>query len=259
MIIGVIGMGVVGKAVYQAFSEKFEVLAYDINGKYNNVDEMCKCSVIFVCVPTPTIRGKQDISSLKSVMEDLKAIKFDGVVCIKCTILPGTCEQLKSSYKLKITHNPEFLTAANPYEDFMNQKSVLISGDVEDIQLIGWVYGSILPKAQLVMLFDTKVTETAKYIHNCFLATKVSFMNDMFEMCQNIGIAYDLTIGAAISQGAIGQTHTKVPGPDGKFGFGLACFPKDVTALLDFAKKNEINLPVLEAAWIVNKTRRDDL
>jgi UDPglucose 6-dehydrogenase len=93
-------------------------------------------------------------------------------------------------------------------------------------------YNELLPKAGVVAHYsDYKVTELAKYLHNCFLATKVAFMNEFYDVCQKLGADYDAVSGAAKSQGMIGLSHLMVPGPDGLRGFGGSCFPKDTSAL----------------------------
>jgi len=259
MIIGVIGVGVVGKAVLDAFSTKFETLAYDINGNYNELEQLCKCAIIFVCVPSPTRKSTkmQDLTALHNTLQSLEDMGFGGVVCIKCTLLPSTCDDLKKKYKLRITHNPEFLTAAKPYEDFMNQTRVLISGERKDTSLVMTAYEGILPKSLFSIAEDFKTTEMAKYMHNCFLATKVSFFNDIFDLCQSLGIDYDNAVGFSKSQGGLGNTHLKVA-PDGMRGYSGACFPKDMLALLTFAKNKGVQLPLIETAIETNNVRRPD-
>ena len=87
---------------------------------------------------------------------------------------------------------------------------------------------------------------------NTFFATKVSFMNEMYNLCKTIDGDWDKAVEGFVRDGRVGHSHVNVPGHDGKFGFGGSCFPKDVQALISFAKENNINLNVLEGTWKTN-------
>jgi len=87
---------------------------------------------------------------------------------------------------------------------------------------------------------------------NTFFATKVSFMNEMYNLCKAIDGDWDKAVEGFVRDGRVGHSHVNVPGHDGKFGFGGSCFPKDVQALISFAKENNINLNVLEGTWKTN-------
>ena len=91
-----------------------------------------------------------------------------------------------------------------------------------------------------------------KYLCNTFFATKVSFMNEMKILSDNVGAVWEDVVEGFIRDGRVGNSHTSVPGPDGKLGFGGSCFPKDIQAIIDFADKNNINLSVLKGAWKTN-------
>jgi len=266
MIVGVIGIGVVGGAIKKSFelhAPSVDLRCYDKTGEYSGEENRLRildAEVIFVCVPTPTQHGGQNLEALCNVIEMLNTAKYQGVICIKCTVLPGMCEYIASTYPLRIVHNPEFLTAAKPYEDFMNQKSIIMSGKLQDTNEVQRIYDHLFGSHALYDFYQTyadyKVTELAKYYSNCFLAVKVTFANEMYDLCNMIGANYDDVRTAAISQGLIGANHTKVPGTDGKTGYGLGCLPKETQALSTFCSMIGLQQEVLNAAMLGNTKRR---
>jgi UDPglucose 6-dehydrogenase len=162
-----------------------------------------------------------------------------------------------SFYNLRIVHNPEFLTAAKPFEDFMNQKEVILSGNLADTAVVRETYKKLFPEIPVVEYTDYKVTEMAKYFSNCFLAVKVTFANEMYELCTEMKCSYNQVREAALGQGLIGANHTKVPGPDGKVGYGGGCLVKESIALSSFFKEHNLACEVLNAAIAGNKSRRE--
>ena len=89
-------------------------------------------------------------------------------------------------------------------------------------------------------------------MNNCFFATKVSFMNEMKLIAEKSKVDWDMAVEGFVRDGRIGHTHLNVPGPDGKFGFGGSCFPKDVQAMIDFGKTLGLHLHTLEGVWNTN-------
>lgn len=264
MKVGVIGIGVVGGAVYKGFQQlgSLVVSAYDkYKPEFNDVPGVISSDVIFICVPTATdVDGKQDLAPLEETMQMLKFNNFKGVAVVKSTVLPGTTRRLSESTGLKrVCHNPEFLTAARPFEDFMNQESILISGDIQDSALVADVYCIAGFDFHSVLRFEKlEVTETAKYMHNLFLSVKVSFCNEIYDSCQMLDVKYNDVLIATTSINQIGAGHTRVPGPDGARGFSGMCFPKDTSAFLRFMKENNLPCEILEAAVTQNKRIRPD-
>jgi UDPglucose 6-dehydrogenase len=254
LVVGVVGVGVVGGAVAECFEKKFKVIRHDINGKYRELAEVSAyASLVFVCVPTLNRdNGAQDLGPLENVLSRLEAMKYAGVVCVKCTVLPGTMDVMQARFPLlDLGHNPEFLTEANPVQDFMDQEVVLVSAKrVDSLELITMAYRELLPKCETMGYSQMHVTEMAKYIHNTFLATKVAFMNEVYDYCQDNRLNYGASVAAAAMQGRIGTSHLKVPGPDGKRGFGGMCFPKDTKALVWSDKVSR--LTILERAVASN-------
>lgn len=254
MIIGAIGTGFVGQCVANSFSAHFPILVHDIK-LGTKIEDVLAANVVFVNVPTPSVNGVQDYSIVEGVILQLKELEYKGVVVIKSTVLPGSCRRWTDTHGLPIVHNPEFLTERNAQHDFDNQEAVLLSGDAEHTEVVAEAYRKAFPRTPIVCYDNFQVTEVAKYIHNNFLAVKVAFMNEMFNLCQHVGCSYDAAIGAALTQKKILPNHTQVPGPDGKFGFGGSCFPKDTSALFS-AFSGAVNMQTLGGAIESNKLSR---
>lgn len=268
MKIGVLGVGVVGLAVAMAFeSSTINTVARFDKVEFNTVEHyenLLKSDIIFVCLPTPTIDGQQSIEILEKELKLLSESKYDGVVCIKSTVDPYRMGKIMEKFcsvtsynRLKIAHNPEFLTAANPFSDFMKQKAICIaSPDVFILRVVVDAYHTIFPGIQVYHSLNCIETAIAKYMRNCYLALKVTFANDFHELCRCYNANYDTVVEMFLSQGGIEGTHLKVPGPDGKYGYGGMCFPKDMAAMSSVMRYQAISDNIITAAEKANKKRR---
>lgn len=253
MEIGLIGFGMVGNAVYETFKLTHKVTIYDKFKDLGKIENILNTKLVFVCVPTPTNEdGTQDLKPLHNVLNNLSKLQYYGVIVIKCTVLPGTCDALSAAYpNLKIVHNPEFLTERNAVEDFRYQKEIALSSPShENLEVAMEAYTKAIPGTRIHLYNTYETTELGKYIHNCFLATKVAFFNEIYNLCKQNKFNFEHAVELAKNQGVIGASHTKVPGPDGKLGFGGACFPKDTLALLT---QNKETLSILNAVVESNK------
>lgn len=266
MKIGIFGLGVVGNSVKLAFeAAQIDVVSYDpkFDLQYDGA-KFLTCQFIFVCVPTPTTDGKQDQTAIYDVCRKLTALKYHGAVVIKSTVLPETCDKLTQTFPLLFIHNPEFLTERNARQDFLKQTDILYSipkGYSAIQQEFETIHRKALPASSALKFHDFndyKITEMAKYLHNCFLATKVVFANEMYRLCATSDIDFKQVVKAAQTQGKIGESHWQVPGPDGKMGYGGMCFPKDMDALANYAVQKHCVQMVLTSALITNKQIRQD-
>lgn len=245
--IAVVGAGYVGGAIATCYTERnFNVICIDVDpakstGTYADIKE---CEAVFVCVPSPAKEnGECDTSILNAVLYLLR--DFKNVIISKTTATPAFYEKMQTVYP-NLVHVPEFLTAANPIQDFFNQDSAIIGGQVlayqrEAERILRGVQ-------QLKNVKFTSIGEAAltKYIINSFLATKVVFMNEMAALADSQGYNWTSIIESLQTDKRIGTSHLRVPGPDGFYGFGGMCFPKDTNALIKYAAKNNINLNVLK-------------
>lgn len=252
-IIGVIGIGVVGSAVAKSFeNHKINVVTYD---KYKNIGsfaDVLKTNMVFLCLPTlySYDLASYDKSALHEVCSLLSNNKYDGLVIIKSTVEPTTSQHFADKYKLKILHNPEFLTAKTAYEDFHNQKHIIIGKtniiSNDELNLLVDFFKQYYSDAQISICNSTE-SESVKIFCNCFYAVKIQFFNELYLLCQKLGIGYETIISLMLKNDWINPMHTEVPGPDGKLSYGGMCFPKDTNALLSFMKLLGTNHQVLEA------------
>ena len=263
-MIGIIGQGFVGNAVYQKFKNYFDVLTYDLDESKSNStkeDLLFKCNTIFLCLPTPmNTDGSCHTDILKKELDNLDLLTDNWetrkTVVIKSTVSPGTTSKWNSSYEsLDIVFNPEFLTEANAVEDFNNQNRIILGGPRPATTELRRMYSKVFPKAHIIKT-DSTHAEMVKYLTNSFLATKVSFANEIYQICDKLNIDYDKVVEYATLDDRLGKSHWNVPGPDGDFGFGGHCLPKDLSALIYLAMNLHTETNVLNAVEETNDVVR---
>ena len=250
--VGIVGAGFVGSAIAEAMDHGFCGLTIVDPAKgYNNTyQDLLDCDGVFVCVPSPqSDDGTCDTSILEDVLSNLAKINYQGVIISKCTAPPDVYEQLNDLYP-NLIHAPEFLTAANAKSDYINGKFAMIGGRVgiyqrEAERLIRIGQGLL---GDNVVHCSIGEASLAKYTINCFMSTKVVFMNELYQLAQAMNLNYDNVAAMIKMDHRIGSSHLQVPGPDGSCGFGGACFPKDTSAMLKFAEQYNTPLNVLDAA-----------
>lgn len=265
-MIGIIGQGFVGNAVYQKFSSFYEVFTYDLDkDKCNSSlsDVIFKCETIFVCVPTPMKKdGSCDTSIIESILGEVDLlvdnIEAKRTIIIKSTIPPGTTARFNNRYEsLSIVFNPEFLTERNAVADFENQDRIIIGGPRPTTTEVKTIFSKVFPKAHVIKT-DSTHAEMVKYTTNTFLATKISFANEIYQLCGKLNIDYDKVIEYATLDDRLGDSHWGVPGHDGDLGFGGHCFPKDLAALLYLSRKYNTTNNVLCATQETNNNVREN-
>ena len=251
--VAIIGQGFVGTALKEAFSKHYSINTYDmVASKSTHINTKAAshgCDVTFVCVPTPMKpSGECDTSIVESVC---KEVDPNSIVVVKSTVPPGTCSRIALENNQFVVFNPEFLLERNATEDFKNTNRIVLGGDSACTRVMKQFYLKVFPSADIIQT-DSKTAEFVKYITNCFLAAKVSLANEFFCLCEKSGIDYDKVVEYATHDERLGKTHWAVPGPDGKFGFGGSCFPKDLNGIIYFANEMGLELNTLEGAWITN-------
>jgi len=260
MNIGIIGQGYVGTAIKLGFENHYNVLTYDkfdlsksTHSKISDLMEETK--VIFVCVPTPMRKdGTCYTGIVEEVIREINESADDHIIVIKSTIPPGTTDRINQEYSHStVIFNPEFLTEENFLEDFKNQKRIILGGDRKGTNKLRQIYSKVFPNATIVKT-GAKHAEMVKYFTNCFLATKVSFANEMYYVCQQLDLDYDKVVEYATYDERLGKSHWAVPGPDGDFGFGGHCFPKDLSAIINSFE----TFGLLEAVEEVNNQVRNN-
>ena len=265
--LGIVGNGFVGSAILHGFILHVDdILIYDKDPKRSthSMKEMVHNSdVIFVCVPTPMFEsGECDLSIVEDVVDEMSKYSVIGkkVIVIKSTVVPGTVESLASKYpKMNFVFNPEFLTERKARLDFINTSRIVLGSNkslacdtVEDLYRLRFPHTHVIKT-------DFGTSQLIKYMANCFFATKVSFMNEMYQICEAIGGDWSSAIEGFITDGRIGNSHIDVPGHDGDRGFGGKCFPKDINAMIKRAEELGVNARVMKGAWEKNKEVRTNL
>jgi len=253
--IGIIGLGFVGGAVAWAHRQH-DLVVRDpkLGEKSASIEEIKTCDAVYVCVPSPMLEdGHCDDSYMRGVLKDLAG--YDKVIICKSTIPPGVYASLQVHYP-NIVHAPEFLTAANANADYVTATWMLVGGDGK------WVDDAIniIRSGDVAATLYRRTTITTaslfKYIANTFMATKVTLMNEFYRMAQHIDVDWSEIKEIAKSDPRLGNSHWDVPGPDGQFGYGGACFPKDVAAILEHGLDMGIELELLGRVEDVNKKHR---
>ena len=267
--IGVIGNGFVGGAVKFGFSPQTgcdaEVRVHDKNpdkSTHTLEETVNQSDFIYLSVPTPANKdGSINLDIIDGALNDIDKVhtrEKDNAILIRSTVIPGTTWNLQTKYpQLNILFNPEFLTERSANFDFINQNRFIVGNSgkqmnqmksEEFVELIKDRFGDCIA----VMETSYETAELIKYMNNCFFATKVSFMNEMYQIAEKIDANWEEAVSGFVSDGRIGHSHLGVPGHDGKFGFGGSCFPKDIQAMIDFAETFGLNPSVLKGVWEKN-------
>jgi len=244
MNVGVIGNGYVGNATsVMAKNHKVKVHDKDESKSDSSLKELVSSSdLIFICVPTPMrIDGSCCTDIVESVVSQLRQLRVDlNKVVIRSTVPAGTSESLNCNFM------PEFLTEKNWEKDVLNCKEWVFG--VHDEKDFNKDLLFELADGKTIHYCTTKEAELCKNIRNAFLATKVSFFNEVYELCDKLGVDYEQAKKLILLDSRISASHTQVPGHDGKKGFGGTCFPKDIRSLLFQMHEVNMNSYILEAA-----------
>ena len=257
MKIGIIGLGFVGGAVQNAhqFHDVKTVLHDPLKGIDADEKELHSCDGIFICVPSPSSQdGSCDTTILESVLESLK--DYHGVLISKVTCPPTIYFKLQTLYP-NLVHSPEFLVAATAKEDYLSGEFSIIGGRSEYCEKAFAIIEKSQTKISKKMFCSIEEAAMIKYTINSFLATKVVFMNQIKEVCDSIGADFYNVINGIKFDDRIGTSHFDVPGPDGKYGFGGACFPKDTKALSHMSETLGKPFTLLDEAIEINNKIRN--
>ena len=263
--IGIIGNGFVGSSVSFGFSPQtgcdgvdIKIYDKDESKATHTMSEVVNDSdVIFVSVPTPSNQdGSINLDIVYDVFNNIEKHREEGsepVLLLRSTVTPGTTRKLQIGFhNLRIVFNPEFLTERSAKLDFINQSRFVLGGNVVDTTIVAelykWRFGQHIP----VIKTDYETAELIKYMNNTFFATKVSFMNEMKLVSDEVGANWEHCVEGFSLDGRVGHSHLNVPGPDGKMGYGGSCFPKDIQAMINFMNRMGVSPNVLEGSWKTN-------
>ncbi len=299
MRIGIVGAGFVGLSMGAVLAEKdHDVMLVDIDEtkveKINNgiapfyepgLEELLKkysgknlrattkyteleeSEIVFICVGTPSKQdGSADLSYVESACKSVSSILGEKyrLIVIKSTVTPTATEKIlipilessgkKAGKDFGVCMNPEFLREGSAIHDFLNQDRIVIGAyDKKSGDILEKFYKDNFPSSPIVRV-DLRTAEMIKYTSNAFLATKISFINEIGNICKKIGVdvykvvegmKYDPRIGGHFLNAGI--------------GFGGSCFPKDVRALINFAKQIGEKPKILEAVIHINEKQPEKL
>lgn len=262
MKIGIIGKGFVGSAVLNGFSidENFKsgIKVYDKNpdlSSHTLVETLNSSDVIFLSIPTPSnVDGTISLKNINNCLQEINDVnEKDNIILLRSTMVPGSTQYFSEKFpKLNFVFNPEFLTEKNANYDFINQSRIILGGRKELTSKVAQLYNLRFDNSIPIIETNFETAEMIKYMNNCFLATKVSFMNEMKMLADKSNVDWKVAVNGFALDKRVGSSHLDVPGHDGKLGFGGSCFPKDIQALIHYAKSLDINVDTLIGAWKTN-------
>lgn len=263
MRIGIIGNGVVGQAIAWAHRSDDLIIRDPKMKDSASLDQFKDCDAIFVCVPSPPVDptledGHCDSSILENTLKELLFVLINKPIPIICktTAPPSVYARLQEEYP-NIVHCPEFLTAADNVNDYANSSYFVLGGDYNWAVKAREVIRHGVPMThEMFIVVPIKVAALFKYMMNSYLAMKVTFMNDFKKLADAEGVVWDDLKYLAGHDKRIGWSHMDVPGHNGEYGWGGACFPKDVAAILHEAMDLGTELELLGSVEDINKKHR---
>jgi len=260
MRIGIIGFGYVGQAIGWSYQYKAELVIRDPKLVDSaSLDQLASCDAIFVCVPSPSTEdGHCDTAILETTLKELLFVNINKQIPIisKVTAPPSVYARLQEEYP-NLVYCPEFLTAANNVADYANSSYFVLGGNYDwcvkarDVIQLG-----VHLAHDKFTIIDIKTAAMYKYMMNSYLATKVTFMNDFKLLADAEGIEWTDLKYLSTADIRIGNTHMDVPGPDGQYGWGGGCFPKDVAAIIMEAIDLGVDFKLLDRVETINKKHR---
>ncbi len=276
MKVGVVGLGYVGLSIAIVFAEQGNtVIGVEVDGEKieklrkgiptmfepgikehlekalpnlhisSDYSSLSETKFIYVAVPTPTVDGRIDLSHVEQAAISIKAACPQSVIVIKSTVVPGTAKKISRLTGMDVVSNPEFTREGHAIEDTLHPDRIILGAERQELMdeleaLLGFSGAPILKASN-------EDAELIKYASNAYLATKISYANELAKLCEKVGCDIEVvTLGMGLDK-RIGPQFLK-PGP----GWGGSCFPKDTQALVAFAGDNSSRLKIVEAAIDVN-------
>lgn len=259
--LAIIGHGFVGKAIDECFpsTNKFII---DIDSK-NQIKDLVDINpnIIFICLPTPmNDDGSINSKIIENVFIEIKKNGIDCINVLKSTVTPDVLQKL-SQHTSRLVYNPEFLRENSAIDDLINSQINILAGNRNDCLDVQNIFINFSIKKNLnFKITDIETASIIKYTINAFLASKVLFFNQIKEIFdnQNFNGSWDDFLNLICLDTRIGESHINVPGPDGKKGFGGACFPKDIAALINYASNINVDLSILKEVQEKNNNIRSE-
>lgn len=248
MRLGIVGYGVVGKALAKVF--RFEagnpdLVIYDkfVKGMNSAARRAAleECDLVFIAVPTPEAPdGRCDLSAIEEVVTWVKP-----PMCVKSTVPPGTVDRLAAETGKSICFSPEYVgeTVWHPMKGIESHGFIIVGGERSACRLVTQAYQQFLGPLPHYYTTNARTAELCKYMENAFLATKVAFVNQFYDIAQGLGVDYDELRELWLADDRIGRAHTIVTAERGYRG---RCLPKDMASIIHVARQAG-GAPLLEA------------
>jgi UDPglucose 6-dehydrogenase len=231
MKLGVVGLGVVGSAIYESFETLgYNIVYFDVKFPKSSITDILDSDVLFICVPTRMNEsdGSCDTSIVESVVDQLNDNDYKGIVVIKSTVVPGTTQRLIQKYTgLRIVCSPEFLRAKTALSDFLYGQDVLVIGTDDDelFDVIKGVHNRISTNARMVSPTEAEII---KYFNNVHHAVHVVFSNMMYDVSKTLGCSYENIYDTIGQRKCINTSYLNCN--ENLREFGGECLPKDIAA-----------------------------
>ena len=252
MNIAIVGLGFVGTTMNRLFPK---AVLYDEPKGIGNRDDVNKCDIAFIAVPTP--EGESGECNTETVEEVIGWLKTE-IIVIRSTVPVGFTDLMIEKYNKNIVFQPEYCgeTEGHPYADLSKRTWITLGGKQPYVERVANAYQDVYSPEIRIKIVDSRTAELAKYMENCFLAAKVTFCNEFYDLAQKMGVSYTELRETWLMDERIGRSHTFVF-PE-KRGYDGKCLPKDVDALIAQAKKLDVNMHVLNAVKQKNSEYKKD-
>lgn len=241
MKIGIVGYGHVGRAMHKLFQD---AVLYDEPLVLGTRIDINNCDAVFVCVPTPQRDdGNCDTSIVEEVLSWIEA----PLIILRSTVRVGFTDEMMGKFHKEIVFQPEYYgeTVAHPFADLHDRTWLAFGGTKHGIHLAIKTYQTVINSNVRIYQADAKTVEMAKYMENAFLAMKVTFCNEMYDIANALGADYNLAREIWVADPRIGTSHTFVY--DDNRGYGGSCLPKDMASLVAQSKERNVDCILLQS------------
>lgn len=247
MKIGIVGFGHVGGAMHELFKD---AIIYDKFKRIGSKEEINTCNATFVCVPTPMMK---DGSCDTTAVDEVLAWCESKVIILRSTVRVGYTREMANKLHKNIVFQPEYYgeTVAHPFANLSDRSWLSFGGTREAIDLAIDAYKNVINSNVRIYQAPSDEVELAKYMENAFLATKVIFINEMYDVCKKLGLNYNQVREIWTADPRIGTSHTFIY-KDNR-GYGGSCLPKDISALHQLEKEKGIDDTLINAVIEKNK------
>jgi UDPglucose 6-dehydrogenase len=249
--VAIVGYGSLGRALHVLFPS---AVVYDEPLGIGERAEVNRCDFVCVAVPTPEgADGACDTSIIESVVRWLNVT----TIILFSTVAVGTTERLVRETGKRIVHQPTYGpgdTPEHPFGDLRKQRWIILGGERRHTVPVADLYKRVYNADTVIVQTDAKTAELTKYMENAYLAMKVSFCNEMYDIANAVGVDYNELRELWLLDPRLGRSHSFVF-PDDR-GYGGKCLPKDVAALIHTAEENGVGAPLLKGMAAANQILR---